>query len=85
MKKYSSKLINLPGYVITNDSIDGYRLNFDVKIKQKHGFCPKCRAKTKTVYETRIRKINHNFWDHRLKCPCKLNKLIRNTFPRFIT
>ncbi len=38
MKKYSSKLINLPGYVITNDSIDGYRLNFDVKIKQKHGF-----------------------------------------------
>ena len=74
MKKYSSKLINLPGYVITNDSIDGYRLNFDVKIKQKHGFCPKCRAKTKTVYETRIRKINHNFWDHR---PCKLKVLVR--------
>jgi transposase len=74
MQKYTSKLINLPGYVITKSHIDNYRLVFWAKLRSKLGFCHKCKAKTKIVYETRWRKIKHSFWDHR---PCKLNILVR--------
>lgn len=69
MKKYSSKLINLPGYVITKDHVDNYRLIFWVKLKQKHSICKNCGTKTKTCYETRLRTVKHNFWDQR---PCHL-------------
>lgn len=74
MKKYTAKLINLPGYVVTKQYFDRYRLVFWLKLRQKHSFCPKCKAKTNIVYEIRTRKLKHSFWDHR---PSILNVLCR--------
>jgi transposase len=74
MKKYTSKLINLPGYVITKKHFDNYRLVFWAKLRAKHSICPFCKAKTKVCYEKRLRTIKHSYWDQRpcfLKITCR--------------
>jgi len=73
MEKYSSKIINLPGYVITNHHADRYRVNFRVSVESKEDICPKCSQKTTTVYETKERLIKHCFWAER-RCNLFVNQ-----------
>lgn len=73
MQEYTSKLFNLPGYVITDQHFDNYRLNFWVSVESDRAYCPKCGSKTKTVYETKERKIRHCFWFDR-RCNLLLNQ-----------
>lgn len=65
MKNYTSKIVNLPGYVITGQHFDSYRLNFNVAVEVKSVNCPHCSNKTNTIYETKTRKIRHCFWHDR--------------------
>jgi transposase len=73
MEKYNSKIINLPGYVITDHYSDNYRLNFYVSVGSDRDYCPRCGKKTKTVYETKVRKLRHCFW-HERRCNLFLNQ-----------
>lgn len=65
MKKYSLNLFNLPGYKATGSFSCQDFLQFNVKSTSKSGTCPKCSRKTRTVYETKTRKVRHSNWHDR--------------------
>lgn len=62
MKEYTTNLINLRGYEVRQNYSDNYRLIFEVRVKAKYSNCPVCKKPSKTVYESKVRKVRHCFW-----------------------
>lgn len=65
MKKNTANLINLHGYsYLESIKSDRYRIRVKIKVRSLLGACS-CGKKTRIVYESKIRKVKHCFWDKR--------------------
>lgn len=66
MKKNTANLIDLHGYsYLESTYADRYRLVLKLKVKSRLSICHKCKAKSKVIYEKKIRKVRHSFWNER--------------------
>lgn len=69
MNKYTPNFAKLQGYVITADRSSYSRLLFNARPKAKSASCKFCKHLSFKVYEFKIRRVLHSFWDSR---PCSL-------------
>ena len=61
----SVKLVNLPGYFTNKIWATSKNVLFGCSVKAKSVECKHCSKKTKTVYETKLRRIKHVHWEDR--------------------
>jgi transposase len=63
MRNNKANLVNLPGYVCLKSKVKEDRIVFHIKLLSKSELCPKCNEKTSTVYEQKLRIVQHSSWD----------------------